>query len=135
MGEMLSSQLESRYRIPVLHSKTVHDSDTRLGAYYRSEQTVKAILQKYPTCKYLIDVHSDSQPRSITGVTIRGKPYARILLVVGTDNPNWVKNYELSRALVDKLEVTRYIPGILTSLQCTIRIRPTLFVEWALQHA
>jgi stage II sporulation protein P len=110
VGEMLSSQLESRYRIPVLHSKTVHDSDTRLGAYYRSEQTVKAILQKYPTCKYLIDVHRDSQPRSITGVTIRGKPYARILLVVGTDNPNWVKNYELSRALVDKLE--EGYPGI-----------------------
>jgi stage II sporulation protein P len=110
IGEMLAAELETRYRIPALHSRTVHDAETRVGAYYRSEQTVKAILDKYPTCSYLVDVHRDSQPRSITAVTIRGKPYARILLVVGTDNPNWVRNYEFSRKLSDKLEEA--YPGI-----------------------
>jgi stage II sporulation protein P len=110
IGEMFASELETRYRIPVLHSKTVHDAETRVGAYYRSEQTVKAILEKYPTCSYLVDIHRDSQPRTITAVTIRGKPYARILLVVGTNNPNWVKNYEFSRKVSDKLEEA--YPGI-----------------------
>lgn len=110
VGEILASELQTRYRIPVLHSRTAHDADSRLGAYYRSEQTIKAILKKYPTCKYLIDVHRDSQPRSITSVTIRGKPYARILLVVGTDNPNWVRNYEFSKAIIEKLEEA--YPGI-----------------------
>jgi len=110
IGEMLAAELETRYRIPVLHSRTVHDSETRVGAYYRSEQTVKAILDKYPTCTYLIDLHRDSQPRNITAVTIRGKSYARILFVVGTNNPNWVKNYEVSRKLSDKLEEA--YPGI-----------------------
>lgn len=110
IGEMLAAELESRYRIPVLHSKTMHDSETGVGAYYRSGQTVQAILQKYVTCKYLIDVHRDSQPRSITAVTIRGKSYARILLVVGTDNPNWVKNYQFSREIIAKLE--EGYPGI-----------------------
>lgn len=110
IGEMLAAELETRYRIPVLHSRTVHDAETRVGAYYRSEQTVKAILDKYPSCGYLVDVHRDSQPRSITAVTIRGKPYARVLFVVGTDNPGWVKNYEFSRKLSDKLEEA--YPGI-----------------------
>jgi stage II sporulation protein P len=110
VGEMLASELETRYRIPVVHSRTVHDSETRVGAYYRSEQTVKALLDKYPSCGYLVDVHRDSQPRNITAVTIRGKPYARILLVIGTDNPKWVRNYELSRKISDRLEEA--YPGI-----------------------
>lgn len=110
VGEMLASELERRYRIPVLQSKTIHDADSRVGAYYRSEQTIKAILHKYPHCKYLIDVHRDSPSRSVTAVTIRGKTYARMLLVIGTNNPNWVKNYEFSRAIVDKLE--EGYPGI-----------------------
>lgn len=110
VGEYLVSELESRYRIACVHSKTVHDADSRLGAYYRSEQTVKALLDKYPSCGLLVDVHRDSQPRDLTTVTIRGKSYARLMLVVGTDNPNWVKNYELARKIVSILEDA--YPGI-----------------------
>jgi stage II sporulation protein P len=91
VGDVLAKQLMNVYRIPTLHSSTVHDADTRVGAYYRSEATVKAILQKYPDCDVLIDVHRDSQPRSITAVTIRGKSYARLLMVVGTDTPSGCK--------------------------------------------
>ena len=110
VGEMLVSELEQKYRIPCLHSKTLHDADTRLGAYYRSEATVKAILQKYPDCKYLIDIHRDSQPKSLTSVTIRGKPYARLMVVIGTDNPNWVSNYSFAKEIIDKLN--EGYPGI-----------------------
>ncbi len=110
VGEMLAKELEQKYRLPVLHSKTVHDEDSRLGAYYRSESTVVAIREKYPDCKVMIDVHRDSQPRSLTAVTIGGKAYARMLLVVGTENANWVSNYNFSRQIIAKLE-ERY-PGI-----------------------
>ncbi len=110
VGEYLVSELENRYRIACVHSKTVHDSDSRLGAYYRSEQTVKALLDKYPSFGLLVDIHRDSQPRDLTAVTIRGKPYARLMLVVGTDNPNWVQNYDLARRIVDLLEDA--YPGI-----------------------
>lgn len=104
VGDMLAQELQQRYRIPSLHSTTVHDEDTRLGAYYRSEATVKAIVQKYPDCKVLVDIHRDSQPRSITAVTVRGKSYARLMFVVGTDNPRWVQNNEFARKIVSKLE-------------------------------
>lgn len=110
VGEMLAEELERTYRLPVLHSKTVHDAESRVGAYYRSEATVTAIREKYPDCKILIDIHRDSQPKSLTAVTIGGKPYARMLLVVGTENPNWVANYNFSRQIINKLE-ERY-PGI-----------------------
>lgn len=103
-GEMLARELQQRYRIPCLHSDSMHDSDTRIGAYYRSEATVKAILQKYPECRVLIDVHRDSQPRNITAVTVRGKSYARLMIVIGTNNPKWVQNHEFARAIVAKLE-------------------------------
>ncbi|MGE5580633.1 MAG: stage II sporulation protein P [Bacillota bacterium] len=104
IGGMLAQELQNVYRIPSLHSTTVHDKDSRIGAYYRSESTVKAILQKYPSCQVLVDIHRDSQPRSITAVTVRGKPYARILMVVGTDNPRWVQNNEFARKILSKLE-------------------------------
>ena len=104
VGEMLSQELQQRYRIPTLHSDTIHDSDSRIGAYYRSEATVKAILKKYPTCQVLVDIHRDSQPRSITAVTIRGKPYARLMIVIGTDNPNWIQNHAFAQKIVEKLE-------------------------------
>jgi stage II sporulation protein P len=104
IGAMLAQELQNVYRIPTLHSTTVHDKDSRIGAYYRSESTVKAILQKYPSCQVLVDVHRDSQPRSITAVTVRGKSYARILMVVGTDNPKWVQNNEFARKILSKLE-------------------------------
>ncbi len=110
VGEMLAEDLEKKHRLPVLHSKTVHDADSRLGAYYRSESTVMAIREQYPECKILVDVHRDSQPRSLTAVKIGGKSYARLLLVVGTENSNWVSNYNFSRQIIARLE-ERY-PGI-----------------------
>ncbi len=110
VGEMLAQEFERKYKLPVLHSKTVHDADSRVGAYYRSESTVIAIREKYPDCKILIDVHRDSQPKSLTGATIKGKSYARLLLVVGTENPNWTSNYNFSQKIVAKLE--EEYPGI-----------------------
>jgi len=37
-------------------------------------------------------------------VTIKGKPYARLLFVIGTSNPGWTKNYDLCRKIIAKLE-------------------------------
>lgn len=110
VGEMFVEELEQVYRLPVLHSKTVHDAESRVGAYYRSEATVTALREKYPDCKILVDIHRDSQPKSLTGVTIGGKPYARLLLVVGTEHSNWVSNYNFSQKIVSKLE-EKY-PGV-----------------------
>ncbi len=110
VGEMFLSELEKRYRIPCIHSKTVHDEESRAGAYCRSETTIQAIQKKYPSCQVLLDLHRDSQPRSITAVKIRDKQYARILLVIGTNNPNWVKNYEFARSITSYLEDA--YPGI-----------------------
>ncbi len=110
VGEYLVSELENRYRIACVHSRTVHDQDSRVGAYYRSEQTVKALLDKYPSFDLLVDLHRDSQPRNITAVTIKGKTYARLMLVVGTDNPRWVDNYALAKKIVGLLEDA--YPGI-----------------------
>lgn len=110
VGDILAEELETRYLIPCVHSRSVHDDEGRLGAYYRSEATVKAILQKYPGCKILVDLHRDSQPRSLTTVTVRGKTYARLMFVVGTDHPGWVQNYEFARR-VSKLIEEEY-PGV-----------------------
>ena len=74
VGEYLFPSWKAGYRIACVHSKTVHDADSRLGAYYRSEQTVKALLDKYPSCGLLrmstgIASPETSQP-SLSGASL-----------------------------------------------------------------
>jgi len=104
VGEILYVNLRQNYRIPCLHCTTVHDFPSRVGAYYRSAVTLNKILAEYPSLEALVDVHRDSAPRSVSTITIRGKSYARIMFVIGTDNPAWKTNYDFVKKIVDMLE-------------------------------
>ena len=60
--------------------------------------------------KLIIDLHRDSSTLNKTYLEHNNKPYAKILFVIGTDNENYNKNYELSLKLNNILE--QKIPGI-----------------------
>ena len=60
--------------------------------------------------KLIIDLHRDSSNLNKTYLEHNNKPYAKILFVIGTDNENYNKNYELSLKLNNILE--QKIPGI-----------------------
>lgn len=60
--------------------------------------------------KLIIDLHRDSSTLNKTYLEYNGKPYAKILFVIGTEHESYNKNYELSSKLNTILE--QKIPGI-----------------------
>ncbi|MGE5485568.1 MAG: stage II sporulation protein P [Ignavibacteriales bacterium] len=110
LGQEIASTLNTAYGIGAVHSTVVHDDDGKLGAYIRSEATVSKILQDYPSVGILLDVHRDSQPRELTTLEFRGLTYAKVMIVLGTDNPGWKKNEEFANQLLAAMQA-KY-PGI-----------------------
>lgn len=56
-------------------------------------------LNSYKSLVYLIDLHRDSLKKESTTISINNKNYAKVLFVVGTDNPDYKKNLELANKL------------------------------------
>ncbi|MDD6224585.1 MAG: stage II sporulation protein P [bacterium] len=73
--------------------------------YAASYKVTKLLMEdaysKNPTLQYFIDVHRDSVKKNISTVTINDKNYARVLFIVGLENPNYPKNLEITTAIND----------------------------------
>ncbi|MEG2448003.1 MAG: stage II sporulation protein P [Bacilli bacterium] len=67
-------------------------------------------FNKNPTLKYFIDLHRDSIPRTLSTTIIKDKSYARLMLVVGLENPNYKDNLVLATRFDDLLK--QLYPGI-----------------------
>lgn len=85
--------------IKTLHCTVMHDEKSYQESYSRAASTIKSYLAKYPTIKYVFDVHRDAILRSdgalVKGVTeLDGKSTAQVMTVVGSnykgaDFPDW----------------------------------------------
>ncbi len=75
--------------------------------YYNSYKASRILLENsivtYPTLKYFIDIHRDSLPRSKTTITINNKDYAKVLFIVGLENPNYQENLAFTEKINNKL--------------------------------
>lgn len=71
--------------------------------YASSYKVTKLLLEdaksKNPSLEYYIDLHRDSVGRNVTVADIKGKKYARILFLLGLENPN----YQQNAAFIEKL--------------------------------
>ncbi len=110
LGREIASTLNTVYGIGAVHSSEVHDREGKLGSYIKSEVTVCKILRDYPSVGVMLDIHRDSQPREHTTIEFDGLTYAKVMVVVGTDNPAWKKNEGFARALLGLMQA-KY-PGI-----------------------
>lgn len=86
--------------------------------YASSYKVTKLLMQdakeKNPSLNYFIDLHRDSVKRGISTTTIDGKSYAKILFIVGLENPNYQKNLQMTERVQNLLEA-KY-PGITRSI-------------------
>ncbi len=73
------------------------------GSYQASRIFLETAKKNYPTLKYFIDVHRDSLGKDKTTITIDKKSYAKILFIVGLENPNYSKNLEFTEKINQKL--------------------------------
>lgn len=83
-------------------------------SYASSYKVTKLLMEdaktKNPTLKYFIDLHRDSVSKSISTATIDGKNYAKILFIIGLENPNYQENLTVTTTINNMLE-EKY-PGI-----------------------
>ena len=115
-GKVLCDTLNAAGVVTV-HDTTIHDNPQYTGAYERSEQTVKALLKKYPSVKVVLDIHRDAiMPDSTTHVkpvaSVDDRSAAQLMIVAGVadtkalPHPNWQKNLAFAVQLQKKLTDT-----------------------------
>ncbi len=115
VGTKLKKELESR-GIGVKHDKTNVAKGLKSKklsyshSYDYSRDLVQEALAQNDDLAYLIDIHRDSQPRSVTTKTINGKDYARLFFVVGKENENFGENLKIAKEINAALEQS--YPGI-----------------------
>lgn len=99
-GDVLEEVLEEN-GISVVHDKTLHDNPSYNESYSRSCETVKALLEKYPTIECIIDLHRDATAEEVAGPTqqVKGKTAAVYSYVLS----NTTETYEENKAFLAKL--------------------------------
>ena len=95
----IESVVEKENIASYLNMNNLSYKDSYKASRYFMEQAIK----KYPSIEYLIDIHRDSQPKNKTTSIINGKPYAKVLFVIGKNNPNYLENYALASKINSKL--------------------------------
>lgn len=119
VGEEIKKVLEEEYGIKVIHDTTPHDYPDYNVSYSRSLQTVKKILKKNPSIKYVFDVHRDGLPeteknRNTSIAAFGEQEAAKVMMVVGKDNFNADKNLSFAQKIEKKLNED--YPGITRSM-------------------
>ncbi|MDO5601224.1 MAG: stage II sporulation protein P [Oscillospiraceae bacterium] len=105
--------------INTLHDVTFHDYPSYNGSYERSQRTVEAYLEQYPSIKIVLDVHRDAiekdGARVKPVVTVNGEKAAQVMIICGADDgtmgmPNYKQNLRFASRLQDAME-SRF-PGL-----------------------
>ncbi len=125
VGDALSQRL-AELGVSVLHDCTEHDYPTYTGSYDRSEATIRAALEEYPSIKVVIDLHRDAieeadGSRVAPVAEINGKSAAQFMIIAGCDDgrfnmPNYMENLRFACLLQNTSE--ELYPGL---------ARPVLF--------
>lgn len=68
-------------------------------SYKASRFYIIDAFNKYSSLELLIDIHRDAIKKNDSTTTINGKKYAKILFVVGLENPKYEQNLELANKL------------------------------------
>lgn len=74
------------------------------NSYKASRLLMEKAKKTYPSLVYFIDIHRDSLKKDKTTIEIDGKKYAKILFIVGLENPNYLKNLEFTERINQKIE-------------------------------
>ena len=114
VGDHLAETL-SQQGIAVLQDKTLHDYPSYNGSYSNSRKTLAGYLQEYPSIQLVLDIHRDAMADSAgnqIGYTVSTEKgtAAKVMLVVGCNNPGWQENAALAVKLQAQLE--KLCPGI-----------------------
>ncbi|PDO10059.1 MAG: hypothetical protein BLM47_08995 [Candidatus Reconcilbacillus cellulovorans] len=113
VGRRLAESLE-RLGVGVVHTAVDYRKEVPNYNWYYSYkyslQTIRDVMAVYPDVAFFFDIHRDSFGRDRTTLERNGTTYAKIMFVVGRQNPNWEQNEAFARRLDALLNAE--MPGI-----------------------
>ncbi|MBQ9019180.1 MAG: stage II sporulation protein P [Bacilli bacterium] len=80
------------------------------NSYKASRIFLEDTIIKYPSLKYFIDIHRDSVSKDKTTITIKDKNYAKVLFIVGLENPKYQDNLYFTERINNK--INELYPGL-----------------------
>lgn len=80
------------------------------SSYKASRLLIENAKINNPSIEYYIDIHRDSLDKDKTTIRIDGKDYARIIFLLGLENPNYEQNNEFIEKINNK--INNYYPGL-----------------------
>jgi stage II sporulation protein P len=93
------------------HQKILKEKRQRYSfSYAVSYKTVQSALKQDEDIGYIFDIHRDSASKKVTTTTINGKPYAKVLFIIGLRNENWKKNTGFANQI--HRELKKQYPGL-----------------------
>lgn len=79
-------------------------------SYKASRTLLEESIIKYPSLKYFIDIHRDSLPHDKTTISINNKDYAKVIFLIGLENPKYEENLEFTEKINNKMN--ELYPGL-----------------------
>lgn len=115
ISDFLCEKLNKKGLVSVKETKRVSEYLEKENLAYKesykiSRRFLEDVKDMYPTLNYFLDIHRDSVSSEHTKVTINNIDYARILFVLGKENPNYQENLVLINKLNDYLN--KYYNGL-----------------------
>jgi len=118
IGSYLAQLLETA-GIRVIRDETIHDYPSYNGSYVHARQSIQKYLDAYPSIRLILDLHRDASGGSAgqlrTAAEIAGETAAQLMVVIGTNHPDFRENASLGLKLHAQLEAEA--PGITRPLQ------------------
>lgn len=117
VSQTMTKVLESRYSIKTVYSEVIHDYPDWTKSYINSMKTVQQLLKKHPDIQVVLDIHRDAglNSRTDTLVKINGKECAKVMIVIGSEHPNWKSNLAYAEKIEAKAQ--EMYPGLIKSIR------------------
>lgn len=120
VGRVLHDRL-TKNGISAIHLEEMFDETSYIKAYSNSYSAVSEQLKKYPSIKYVIDVHRDAvcDQNGVYEPMLFDNETARMMFVIGTDeagsgHTGWQKNLRTAMGL--QYAITSEYPGLMRNL-------------------
>ena len=79
-------------------------------SYKASRILLEESIIKYPSLKYFIDIHRDSLSHDKTTISINNKDYAKVIFLIGLENPKYQENLSFTERINSKMN--ELYPGL-----------------------
>jgi len=134
VGDSMEKVLKEEYGIVSIHDTSQHDYPSYNDAYDNSLESAEKILKKYPSIKYVFDIHRDGLPSSNDNMKYKGKVgstnVAKVMVVLGMDHKNSGKNLKFANKVKNQFD--KMYPSI--CLDVTQR-EPYRYNQWLSENS